>query len=81
MANSKSQQYEIVKNGPLCLDKYCADVVPFGQGFNKKNSPLLGGAISNVFSKSDNNKKNYYSDGKNELYYRNGHVIDRKSVV
>lgn len=75
MANSKSQQYEVIKNGPLCLDKYCADVVPFGQGFNKKNSPLLGGAISNVFSKEDASKKNYYSDGKNEIYYKNGHVI------
>lgn len=75
MANSKSQQYEVIKNGPLCLDKYCADIVPFGQGFNKKNSPLLGGAISNVFSKQDSNKKNYYSDGKNEIYYENGHLI------
>ena len=74
MANPKSQQYEVIKNGPLCLDKYCADIVPFGQGFNKKNSPMLGGAISNVFSKSDNNKKDYYSDGKNEIYYENGHI-------
>ena len=53
MANPKSQQYEIIKNGPLCLDKFCADINPFGQGFNKKNSPLLGGAISNVFKKTE----------------------------
>ena len=75
MANPKSQQYEVIKNGPLCLDKYCADIVPFGQGFNKKNSPMLGGAISNVFSKADSNKKNYYSDGKNEMWTEDGHII------
>ena len=68
MANSKSQQYEIVKNGPLCLDKYCADIVPFGQGFNKKNSPLLGGAISNVFSKENNNISQYVSNGNHEAW-------------
>jgi hypothetical protein len=68
MANSKSQQYEVIKNGPLCLDKYCADIVPFGQGFNKKNSPMLGGAISNVFSKHDSDKKNYYSNGQTEAW-------------
>ena len=68
MANSKSQQYEIVKNGPLCLDKYCADVVPFGQGFNKKNSPLLGGAISNVFSKENSNISQYVSNGNHEAW-------------
>ena len=68
MANSKSQQYEIIKNGPLCLDKYCADVVPFGQGFNKKNSPLLGGAISNVFSKENSNISQYVSNGNHEAW-------------
>ena len=68
MANSKSQQYEVIKNGPLCLDKYCADIVPFGQGFNKKNSPLLGGAISNVFSKENNNINQYVSNGNHEAW-------------
>jgi hypothetical protein len=68
MANSKSQQYEVIKNGPLCLDKYCADIVPFGQGFNKKNSPLLGGAISNVFSKENSNISQYVSNGNHEAW-------------
>jgi len=68
MANSKSQQYEVIKNGPLCLDKYCADIVPFGQGFNKKNSPLLGGAISNVFSKENSDISQYVSNGNHEAW-------------
>lgn len=68
MANSKSQQYEVIKNGPLCLDKYCADIVPFGQGFNKKNSPMLGGAISNVFSKENSNITQYVSNGNHEAW-------------
>lgn len=68
MANPKSQQYEVIKNGPLCLDKYCADIVPFGQGFNKKNSPMLGGAISNVFSKENNNINQYVSNGNHEAW-------------
>lgn len=68
MANPKSQQYEVIKNGPLCLDKYCADIVPFGQGFNKKNSPMLGGAISNVFSKENNSINQYVSNGNHEAW-------------
>ena len=68
MANSKSQQYEIIKNGPLCLDKFCADINPFGQGFNKKNSPLLGGAISNVFKKTEENINGYISNGNHEAW-------------
>lgn len=84
MANSKAQQYEIIKNGPLCLDRLCSDVNPFGEGFNRKNSPLIGGAISNVFKK-EKNYSGYYSDGNNEVYVQNGHIIvndkDMGSVV
>ena len=68
MANPKSQQYEIIKNGPLCLDKFCADINPFGQGFNKKSSPLLGGAISNVFKKNEENINGYISNGDHEAW-------------
>lgn len=68
MANPKSQQYEVIKNGPLCLDKYCADIAPFGQGFNKKNSPMLGGAISNVFSKENSDISQYVSNGNHEAW-------------
>ena len=68
MANPKSQQYEIIKNGPLCLDKFCADINPFGQGFNKKNSPLLGGAISNVFKKTEDEINHYVSNGNHEAW-------------
>ena len=68
MANPKSQQFEIVKNGPLCLDKYCADIAPFGEGFNKKNSPLLGGAISNIFSKETDSINQYVSNGNHEAW-------------
>ena len=68
MANPKSQQFEIIKNGPLCLDKYCADIVPFGEGFNKKNSPLIGGAISNIFSKETDSINQYVSNGNHEAW-------------
>lgn len=75
MANPKSQQYEVIKNGPLCLDKYCADIVPFGQGFNKKNSPMLGGAISNVFSKEKNDINQYVSNGNHEAWFGKDNYI------
>lgn len=75
MANSKAQQYEIIKNSELCLNKFDADIVQFGNGFNKKNSPVLGGAISNMFyytdpeDPEDNYKKyNYDSNGKHEIW-------------
>lgn len=83
MANPKSQQYEIIKNGPLCLDKFCADINPFGQGFNKKNSPLLGGAISNVFKKTEDEINHYVSNGNHEAWLgENGNLcIDGKETT
>lgn len=75
MANSKAQQYEIIKNSELCLNKFDADIVQFGNGFNKKNSPVLGGAISNMFYYTDPEdpedkykKYNYDSNGKHEIW-------------
>ena len=69
MANSKAQQYEIVKNSELCLNKFDADIVQFGNGFNKKNSPVLGGAISNMFfNTSKEPVDNYDSNGKHEIW-------------
>ena len=69
MANSKAQQYEIIKNSELCLNKFDADIVQFGNGFNKKNSPVLGGAISNMFYKDNRDFiYSYDSNGKHEIW-------------
>ena len=69
MANSKAQQYEIVKNSELCLNKFDADIVQFGNGFNKKNSPVLGGAISNMFYNTNGDViYNYDSNGRHEIW-------------
>lgn len=82
MANSKAQQYEIVKNSELCLNKFDADIVQFGNGFNKKNSPVLGGAISNMFYNTDGNAKyNYDSNGRHEIWTEDGKLyIDGNST-
>lgn len=75
MANSKSQQIEVVKNSELCLNKYNADIVSYGNGFNKKNSPLLGGAITNVFNRSFSDRNSYYSDGNHEAWLGSGNTL------
>lgn len=75
MANSKSQQYEVEKNSDLCLNKFCADINDFGKGFNKKNSPVLGGAITNVFKNSESGIDGYYSDGKHEIKVEGNNVL------
>ena len=54
MANSKANIYPIQLQGAeLCLNKYDAEIKQYS-GFNKNNSPFVGGCLSNVFTKEEN---------------------------
>ena len=51
MANSKANIYPIQLQGAeLCLNKYDAEIKQYS-GFNKNNSPFVGGCLSNIFTK------------------------------
>ena len=51
MANSKSNIYPIQLQGAeLNLNKYDAEIKQYS-GFNKNNSPFVGGCLSNIFTK------------------------------
>ena len=53
MANSKSNIYPIQLQGAeLNLNKYDAEIKQY-RGFNKNNSPFVGGCLSNVFTKEE----------------------------
>jgi len=53
MANSKSNIYPIQLQGAeLCLNRYDAEIKQY-RGFNKNNSPFVGGCLSNVFTKEE----------------------------
>ena len=54
MANSKSNIYPIQLQGAeLNLNKYDAEIKQYS-GFNKNNSPFVGGCLSNVFVRTQN---------------------------
>jgi hypothetical protein len=53
MANSRSNIYPVQLQGAeLNLNKYDAEIKQYS-GFNKNNSPFVGGCLSNVFTKED----------------------------
>ena len=53
MANPKSNIYPIQLQGAeLNLNKYKADIKQYS-GFNKNNSPYVGGCLSNLFTKDE----------------------------
>ena len=53
MANSKSNIYPIQLQGAeLCLNRYDAEIKQYS-GFNKNNSPFVGGCLSNIFTKDE----------------------------
>ena len=66
MANSKSNIYPIQLQGAeLNLNKLDAEIKQYS-GFNKNNSPFVGGCLSNVFHKNETienaNDNNTYID-------------------
>ena len=72
MANSKSNIYPIQLQGAeLCLNRYDAEIKQY-RGFNKNNSPFVGGCLSNVFTKeeqiSGGNADNTYIDTNGNVY-------------
>jgi hypothetical protein len=72
MANAKSNIYPIQLQGAeLCLNRYDAEIKQY-RGFNKKNSPFVGGCLSNVFTKeeqiSGGNADNTYIDTNGDVY-------------
>ena len=83
MANSKSNIYPIQLQGAeLNLNKYDAEIKQYS-GFNKNNSPFVGGCLSNVFHKNETienaNDNNTYIDENGDVYqvdtegfYKNG---------
>ena len=72
MANSKSNIYPIQLQGAeLCLNRYDAEIKQY-RGFNKNNSPFVGGCLSNVFTKeeqiSGSNADNVYINSNGDVY-------------
>ena len=72
MANSKSNIYPIQLQGAeLCLNRYDAEIKQY-RGFNKNNSPFVGGCLSNVFTKeeqiSGGNADNTYIDTNGNVF-------------
>ena len=72
MANSKSNIYPIQLQGAeLNLNKFDAEIKQYS-GFNKNNSPFVGGCLSNVFKKNETiegaNSENVYIDDNGDIY-------------
>ena len=72
MANSRSNIYPIQLQGAeLNLNKLDAEIKQYS-GFNKNNSPFVGGCLSNVFTKegqiTGGNADNTYIDSNGDVY-------------
>lgn len=72
MANSKSNIYPIQLQGAeLCLNRFDAEIKQYS-GFNKNNSPFVGGCLSNVFTKEEQieggNADNTYINTNGDVY-------------
>jgi hypothetical protein len=93
MANSKANIYPIQLQGAeLNLNKYDAEIKQYS-GFNKNNSPFVGGCLSNVFTKevrkvgaTDSNSyidsdSNFYEVRVEGLKKNNINVIDFNNQV
>lgn len=72
MANSKANIYPVQLQGAeLNLNKYDAEIKPYS-GFNKNNSPFVGGCLSNLFTKYQTiegaNSRNTYIASNGDVY-------------
>ena len=68
MANSKSNIYPIQLQGAeLNLNKYDAEIKQYS-GFNKNNSPFVGGCLSNVLKKDVTIEGENFIDKKGNIY-------------
>lgn len=73
MANSKANIYPIQLQGAeLNLNKYDAEIKQYS-GFNKNNSPFVGGCLANVFTKDETQEgstsENTYIDTNGDVYH------------
>ena len=87
MANAKSTIYPIQLQGAeLNLNKYDAEIKQY-RGFNKNNSPFVGGCLSNVFTKEETvtsgNDDNVYIDTNGDVYRidTEGLYLNEKKVI
>ena len=93
MANSRSNIYPIQLQGAeLNLNKFDAEIKPYS-GFNKNNSPFVGGCLSNLFTKTEENttgsSDSVYVDDNGDvfeakldgLYKNDNKVLDFPNVV
>ena len=72
MANSRANIYPVQLQGAeLNLNKYDAEIKQYS-GFNKNNSPFVGGCLSNIFTKDKTiegaNGENVYIDDNGDEY-------------
>ena len=86
MANSRSNIYPVKLQGAeLNLNKFDAEIKQYS-GFNKNNSPFVGGCLSNLFTKTEENttgsSDSVYVDDNGDVYeaktdglYKNGKKI------
>ena len=86
MANSRSNIYPVKLQGAeLNLNKFDAEIKQYS-GFNKNNSPFVGGCLSNLFTKTEENttgsSDSVYVDDNGDVYeaktdglYKNGEKI------
>ena len=92
MANSKSNIYPVALQGAeLNLNKFDAEIKQYN-GFNKNNSPFVGGCLSNLFTKTEENttgsSDSVYVDDNGDVYeaktdglYKNGEKVIKLSDV
>ena len=86
MANSRSNIYPVKLQGAeLNLNKFDAEIKQYS-GFNKNNSPFVGGCLSNLFTKTEENatgsSDSVYVDDNGDVYtatleglYKNGELV------
>lgn len=80
MANTKSTQHEIPLTSELNLNKFKAEIKPYS-GFNERNSPYYGGALSPLFCKNENvNDTTQFYNG-HKYYVNGGHLYKDGSSI
>lgn len=81
MANSKSTIYPVQLQGAeLCLNKYDAEIKQYS-GFNKNNSPFVGGCLSNLYKKTEQYSGDTYIAPNGDVWNVNGGVLYKNNEV
>ena len=85
MANSRSNIYPVKLQGAeLNLNKFDAEIKQYS-GFNKNNSPFVGGCLSNLFTKTEENttgsSDSIYVDDNGDVYEAKGNKLYKNNQV